>query len=395
MAKKIALFDGTGLSHVDARGGPQADEGDISTLGTAEFDAKVGRADGAQDEEQTFAARGGMKAAAQEESIPPSSTWKDRSNPTVFKDDDSRSSPASARFSPSPFFSDFEERGWTTTTTTSPPVTDREAPGAFEDAGAFGGGGASAAVPSTATGAFGDDAFGEDRRAFGGDETDAIADDDDVESYGRDARGRSFARSVERRRFGGGSRRFAFAEAASASSSGASDGTAVAPAAADARFESFRSGLSEEQLAVFEEIVAEHEAKVRKLEGTIRAEDAGVEFAKGEATSRTLSLLGIAEEGRGDGSRNDDPRADEVASAERLVDVAAMNREIADLRVRLEASEAAVVQLEWEKGRKGNKKLKKGAKKLNEVLRGKKGGGGGGMMTTFSPSRRRRHASIN
>ncbi len=83
-------------------------------------------------------------------------------------------------------------------------------------------------------------------------------------------------------------------EVALASLSRASGETAAAPAATASRFESFRSGLSKDQLAVFEEIMVDHKARVRKLKEMIRAEDAKVEFTKGEATSQKLSLLGIS-----------------------------------------------------------------------------------------------------
>ena len=53
-----------------------------------------------------------------------------------------------------------------------------------------------------------------------------------------------------------------------------------------------------------------------------------------------------------------------------------MKQEIANLRVRLQASEAAVAHLEWQQGCKGKKKLKTGARKLNETLKqGLKGKG--------------------
>jgi len=126
--------------------------------------------------------------------------------------------------------------------------------------------------------------------------------------------------------------------------------------AASIKIESFQDGLDKEQRAAFSEIIADHEAKTRKLEEKNKSKTAEVDFLKCEMTNQHEQILMLLDRAKKD---KEDFAAKAAATAE-AAEVAELKRELEDLRARLDANGAQDQE-------KSNKKSKKG--KLNKVLR--------------------------
>ena len=128
------------------------------------------------------------------------------------------------------------------------------------------------------------------------------------------------------------------------------------------KLKSFKGSLSNEQLSTFNSIIAEYDTKFILLNEENASKTNEVEFLKGEILeqhNQIKSLLGHNHDKK-DSKRkvkeHDDDEDSVSPPKESLVQT--LNRKIADLHMQLDASEAAVRQLEQQK--KGGKKLKRG-----------------------------------
>ena len=149
----------------------------------------------------------------------------------------------------------------------------------------------------------------------------------------------------------------------------AASGVATA-AAAEERVAAFREGLDAAQRDAFAALVADHDARTSRLEESAAARAAEVELLKGEVTRQHAQIRTLLEEGRG-GADDDgtSARSRREEGGEALL-VATLRREIAELRSRLEASEAAAPHPGGQKKeKKGRSPLKK---KLSRVLLSRK-----------------------
>ena len=128
----------------------------------------------------------------------------------------------------------------------------------------------------------------------------------------------------------------------------------------DAKVKSFEDTLNDEQKVGFSEIMGSYEAELQKVEGSNKSQAAELDFLKSELTTQHDQILELLEnKNKGEAKATDESQ--DYDSSEQI-----LNKEIAELRIQLEASQAAVEHLEVQRdATKGNTKKLRKAKKLN------------------------------
>ena len=129
----------------------------------------------------------------------------------------------------------------------------------------------------------------------------------------------------------------------------------------NAKMEYFIDHLPNDLLHIFTEITGKHHDNICELERKNESKAVEVELLKVELIDQHEQIQVLM---------------DKISNLENMGDKENdPGQELVDLRMKLQASEAAVAHLEWQKGQKGNKKLKKGVKKLNKTLKSVRGFG--------------------